>query len=142
MRLFSLFLFILFSTTLSNAAPKKSMSAKTPLNIKSVVGLCGEPDVGYKMPNVLGVGDFMLFVHHGCVSRLGAAAVMFQGNPLPPVIKIAEAIVGLYLINASMLDNTVVKTLKPEFIMMGNPPGSIKITVIMFELKIKKRKKH
>ena len=135
------FFLVMIMVLLSYGAPKKSPPVKKSLNVKNVVELCGEPDASYKIPNVLGLADFMLFVHNKCIAHDGAVAVVFQGEPIDPAIKIAEAIVGLYLIERGTGNNLVAKRLKAESVMMGAPPGTIKVTVIMFELKNKKRKK-
>ena len=106
-------LLVVALSVVSTAAPKSRTLLRKPLSMDTIVEVCGEPDAGYKMENVLGVSDFMLFVHSSCQYRHGAIAVVFNGD------------VG-------------VKKIKTESALMGQPPPTHKFTVIMFELFKKK----
>ena len=107
-------LLVVALSVVSTAAPKSRTLLRKPLSMDTIVEVCGEPDAGYKMENVLGVSDFMLFVHSSCQYRHGAIAVVFNGEAIEPAVKIAEAIVGLYLMSAYPNGDVGVKKIKTE----------------------------
>ena len=90
-------IFMLAFCVSSFAAPKKQANKKPKLSVNNIVNVCGEPSAGYNMQGVLGFADFMLFTHDKCPKVFGAAAVVYRGDAVKPAIKIAEAIVGLYI---------------------------------------------
>ena len=131
-------IFMLAFCVSSFAAPKKQANKKTKLSVNNIVNVCGEPSAGYNMQGVLGFADFMLFTHDKCPKIFGAAAVVYRGDAVKPAIKIAEAIVGLYIMTTYPSGDIVEKKVSVEPVMMGQPPHSYKFTVVIFEFHKKK----